>query len=105
MPAGYSYYDIPMTHTSQQAARIDVTGLMVGKFIEMANGNTEPIFESINALMAGEPERMGGCLLTLLNLLVAFISDNGNNMDQFQKFNDFLIKSLTEEDGPVRRIV
>jgi len=99
------YRRIRMTQTSEHEARVQATGLITAKFIEMANGNTEPIYESINKLMNEDPELLGGVALTLLNLLVAFVSANGENMTTFQEFCDFLIKSLADDTPSVQRLV
>lgn len=98
------YHQIRMTHTSEAAARVQATGLMTAKFIEMATGNKEPLFESINKLMNDEVELLGGTLLTILNLFVMFVSDNGQNMEAFQDMCNFLVDSLMDDSPQVRRI-
>jgi hypothetical protein len=92
------------TQVSQQQARRDMTALMTAKFIELATGNSDPLFETVQMLINSDADRMAGCMLTCVNLLVAFVSDNGENMNQFKDFNDFLIKSLASDDPIVARI-
>lgn len=105
MPVGWSYDSIRMTNTSQHQARVSATGLILGKFIEMYEGNAEPMKESINALMAGDADLIGGVTLTLLNLFVMFVSDNGNNPKAFQDMCDFLVGSLADDTPQVQRLV
>jgi hypothetical protein len=89
--------------SSQQQARMDMTALMCARFIELGTGNQEPFMESMQSLLH-DPERMAGALVTVVNLLAAYVSDNGSNMGQFQKFNDFLIGQLKKDEGPIRRL-
>jgi hypothetical protein len=104
MPAGWGYKDIRMTAVSQHQARVSATGIIVAKFIEMAEGNPEPMYESINQLMRGDADLIGGCLLTIVNLFCMFVSDNGQNMGQFKEMCDYLIKTLADDTKEVQRL-
>lgn len=105
MPSGWGYNSIRMTEVSQQQARLSATGLIIGKFIEVYEGNQEPLKESINALMSGDADLIGGVTLTLLNLLTAFVSNNYKNPDAFQQLGMFLIETLADDTPSVQRIL
>lgn len=105
MPQGWGIQSIKATNASEHQARVSATGMIIAKFIEMYEGNQEPIKESINQLMAGDADLIGGTLLTILNLFVMFVSDNGNNPKQFQDICDFLIGSLADDTPQVSRLM
>lgn len=104
MPKRDSYAGLSTSDTSQQAARIDMAGLVAAKFIELSTGNQEPLFESVQTLFA-DPERMIGCTLTLLNLLVAYVSNNGKDLMRLKEFTDYCIKSIRKDSATIDAIV
>lgn len=101
---GRKYGGLSTAQTSQQTARMDMTAYMCAKFVEMATGNTEPLFESIQMLMK-DPERMAGCLVTMGNLLAAYVSNNGNNLMRLKAFNDHLLSQIKDDSAVVGRLV
>jgi hypothetical protein len=105
MPEGWSYGDISTSMTSEHQARVSATGLLVGKFIELSSGNKEPIIESINQLMRGDADLIGGVTLTLVNMLAMYFSDNGQNLIPFKDLCDFLVKILADDTPTVQRII
>lgn len=105
MPSGWGMHSIKMTDVSQHQARVSATGLIIAKYVEMYEGNKEPIFESINSLMEGDADLIGGVVLTLLNLFVMFLSDNGNNAEQFKEVCDYLINSLADDTPQISRML
>lgn len=95
---------LSQTEISQRQARMDMVALMTARFIEYANGNREPLFEHIQELIK-DPERMAGALITVVNLLAAYVSTNGQDMMRFKAFNDYLIRTIREENTTVDKLV
>lgn len=104
MPKGL-YNGIRMTQVSQHQARVTVTGLVTAKYIEMYTDNNEPLLESIRKLMDGDADLIAESLLTLLNLFVMFVSENGQNEAMIKDMCDFLIKSLADDTPQITRMM
>src|SRR5579862_8444753 len=78
---------------SESRARTDTTALLIAKWIEIRTHERLAIEESV-ATILDEPERAGGVILTLLNLVTQYATTSMTNPNGLQALVDYLITQM-----------
>lgn len=95
LAAGYG--GLRITQTTSREARMDSTGLMAAKMVEAVSGDSDGIGYCMGELIK-DPERLGACTLSLLNLVYALTTVNGTNLKGFKDVVDYNIKTLADSE-------
>ena len=82
---------------SQREARMDTTALLIAKLVELSTGERDLIENSMRSLIEGGPEKMGGVVLTLLNLCAQYATQSGTNIKGMKDLCDFLTGQIARE--------
>jgi hypothetical protein len=88
---------------SEQQQRIDVTALLTAKLVYDGLGDRLALEQTL-AEMYQDPERMGQCMLGILNLLVQYATMSGLKPDGLKELTDYMITQLQNNKSEVRRM-
>ena len=79
--------------TAANRARLDSTALLIAKYLELGTKSKEALEETMAALL-GDPERAGGVILTLVNLVIQYATQSMTSPEGLKALIDELIRQL-----------
>lgn len=96
-------YNLRSSGISEQQQRTDVTALLVAKLVYEGTGDRSAMENTLTEMYV-DPQRMGQCMLGILNLLTQYATGSGTRPKGLEDLTNHMIKTLKDNKSSIRRV-